>query len=215
MTDGEFQSPVRGLKTVSNVRTLCVRYRDLKYPESFIFPAKRLENAVDPPNVLRPQDLVSANYAPRFGFGQRQDRAQLDVGGHRMLNHHHRRGQGAAIPPPMNFANNMRMSAQNERYHGGRNQHQEFNQGGQGRHGQQNYYQERNQGGHHQRGGYNQGYGYQNHRGGSQHHGYDRGNNRGHGFQNHGHGRGFQNRGQQHNPRGGGGGYYTSNYRRN
>ena len=75
---------------MTNVRTLCVRYRDLKYGEDFIFPAKRLPNAVDPPKVLKPEDLANkgANFTPRFGFGERKDRAQLDQAGHRMINHH-------------------------------------------------------------------------------------------------------------------------------
>ena len=75
---------------MTNVRTLCVRYRDLKYGEDFIFPAKRLPNAVDPPKVLKPEDLANkgANFTPRFGFGERRDKAQLDQAGHRMLNHH-------------------------------------------------------------------------------------------------------------------------------
>ena len=53
---------------------------------------KRLPNAVDPPAVLRPQDLVerSSNFTPRHGFGERKDRAQLDGAGHRMINHHSR-----------------------------------------------------------------------------------------------------------------------------
>ena len=38
--DGSFPSPVRGCNVVENVRTLCVKYRDPKYDEDFIFPAK-------------------------------------------------------------------------------------------------------------------------------------------------------------------------------
>ena len=106
--DGCFESPVRGCKIVTNVRTLCVKYRDPKYDDDFIFPAKRLKGASDPPNVLRPQDLEDrggrggrggfrggANFTPRFGFVERKDRAHLDTAGHRMLNHHSQRNQGA------------------------------------------------------------------------------------------------------------------------
>ena len=92
-TDGTFETPVKGLRPVLAVRTLCVRYRDPGYPEDFIFPARRLPGAVDPPNVLRPEDLIErggANYTPRFGFGPRHDRARLDQAGHRMINHHNR-----------------------------------------------------------------------------------------------------------------------------
>ena len=231
-TDGTFDTPVKGLKPVEAVRTLCVRYRDPGYPQDFIFPAKRLPGAVDPPNVLRPEDLLDrgANYQPRHGFGQRRDRAQLDQAGHRMLNHYHNRNnQGgaafAAIPPPPQYG--FTMGSQNERT-----------------------YDNRRGGGHYGRGGHRDGY--DNHRGGDYRH-----SNRGHHHGGHGHGNhyqgggrggGYSNRGQygghgnhhqgnNHYQRGGrggggystrghyeqnnqqrqnsGGGYYTSNYRRN
>ena len=73
-----------------------MRYRDPKYQEDFIFPAKRLEGAVDPPDVLKPEDLRNtrgSNFTPRFGFGERRDRAQLDQSGHRMLNHYNNRNR--------------------------------------------------------------------------------------------------------------------------
>ena len=76
-----------------------MKYRDPKYEEDFIFPAKRLPNAVDPPAVLKPHDLernASSNFTPRFGFGERKDRARLDGAGHRMVNHHsQQRDRGA------------------------------------------------------------------------------------------------------------------------
>ena len=40
-----FKSPVVGLKPVTTNRVICVRYRDPKYAETFIFPSRRLEGA--------------------------------------------------------------------------------------------------------------------------------------------------------------------------
>ena len=71
-----------------------------------MFPAVRLEGAVDPPRVLKPEDLIerSSNYTPRMGFrGDRSDRASLGRAGHRMVGFHSGRGGnrgGAAIGPP-------------------------------------------------------------------------------------------------------------------
>jgi len=156
---GTIPTPVRSLENLENLRTIVVRYRDPKYDENFIFPAKRLDGATDPPAVLKPGDFDhrgnargggGANYTPRFGFGQRRDQASLDGAGHRMLNHYTNRNQGsyAAIPPPM-YQNNM--VQQNERGYQNRgygnqgyNQNYGNNRGGGGR-------------GHHGGGGY-QGY---------------------------------------------------------
>ena len=230
-TDGTFESPVKGLKPVLAVRTLCVRYRDTAYPEDFIYPAKRLPGAVDPPNVLRPEDLLDrgANYTPRHGFGPRQDRAHLGQSGHRMLNHYHnsRNNQGAyaAIPPPHHGRGGFMMGSQNERsYDNGRGRH---GRGG----GYDNYrseYGNRNSGRGHN---YDRGYGHSN-RGGQNYQNYsDRGGRGGYGnpYQgnqgNHHRGGGGGNRGgystrghygQQNQQRqNNGGGYYTSNYKRN
>lgn len=100
---GMFPTPVRSLEDITNIRTVCVRYRDPKYDENFVFSAKRLDGAVDPPAVLKPGDFDhrgnargggGANYTPRsFGFGQRTDQASLDGAGHRMLNHYTNRNQ--------------------------------------------------------------------------------------------------------------------------
>ena len=99
---GTIPTPVRSLENLENLRTIVVRYRDPKYDENFIFPAKRLDGATDPPAVLKPGDFDhrgnargggGANYTPRFGFGQRRDQASLDGAGHRMLNHYTNRNQ--------------------------------------------------------------------------------------------------------------------------
>ena len=120
-----YPSPVRGLFAVENNKVLCVGYRDLKYGDEFLFPSTRLPGAIDPPNVLRPEDLRTNNpneyqlggrggrggfrggYNPRMGFGgDRRDQASLGDAGHRMLSHHVPRGGGrggnyGAVPPPL------------------------------------------------------------------------------------------------------------------
>ena len=104
------QSPVRGLQPVDNNRVLCVRYRDPAFDKTFIFPAVRLEGAVDPPNVLRPGDIGSggnSNWRPRGGFGQeRRDFANVGRAGHRMLDFNLGRGGGGRgrysnVAPPV------------------------------------------------------------------------------------------------------------------
>ena len=103
------QSPVRGLQPVHNNRVICVRYRDPAFEKTYIFPALRLEGAVDPPNVLRPGDIGSggnSNWRPRGGFGQeRRDFASVGRAGHRMLDFNMARGGGGGkyshVPPPV------------------------------------------------------------------------------------------------------------------
>lgn len=37
---------------------VCVRFRDPKYAAGFVFPARKLKCAKDPPKVLKPEDLT-------------------------------------------------------------------------------------------------------------------------------------------------------------
>ena len=150
-TDSTFPSPVKGLVPVHGNRVLCVRYRDLKFDPDFIFPAKRLPGAQDPPCVLRPEDLIerSSNFTPRMGFGPRTNQASLGRAGHRMLNHHNPgRGRGPApfgnVPPPVHG----QMMAQQERRYD--NQHRGGYNGGRDNYGRDSY---RDNYGHNSRGG--------------------------------------------------------------
>jgi len=68
-----------------------VRFRDPTYAPAFVFPARRLPGAEDPPNVLPPNYKMGANHErlgrggggrggrgdwrPRFGFVERTDQA--------------------------------------------------------------------------------------------------------------------------------------------
>lgn len=65
--------------------TVC--FRDPKYEDSFIFEAKRLPGAVDPPNVLAPENRPSG-YRPQIGFKRDFPQASLGEAGHRFINHH-------------------------------------------------------------------------------------------------------------------------------
>lgn len=95
-----------GLQDIENNKVLTVRYRDPKFPEDFIFKAKRLPKAIDPPTVLAPEHRAS-NYRPQIGFNRDFPQASLGDAGHRMVNHHsggnnnHR--NYASIAPPQNY----------------------------------------------------------------------------------------------------------------
>ena len=64
-----YTSPVRGLRTVEGNRAVCVRFRDPKYPEDFIFPSERLIGAKDPPNVLKPGEYTGGGRGRGGGRG--------------------------------------------------------------------------------------------------------------------------------------------------
>lgn len=60
------ESPINNLPEIEDNKVVTVRFRDPKYDEDFIFSAKKLPNAVDPPAVLAPDDR-SNNYKPQIG----------------------------------------------------------------------------------------------------------------------------------------------------
>lgn len=116
------ESPIYGLDDIYNNKVVTIRYRDPKYPDGFIFEAKPLPGAIEPPNVLAPEQRPS-NYRPQIGFNRDFPQASLGQAGHRMVNHHsggykqHRQQQQqqhqqnyssdnrnfASIPPPNNY----------------------------------------------------------------------------------------------------------------
>lgn len=81
------ESPIHGLTDVYNNKVVTISYRDPKYPDGFIFEAKRLPGAIDPPNVLAPESRPS-NYRPQIGFTRNIGQASLGDSGHRMVNHY-------------------------------------------------------------------------------------------------------------------------------
>lgn len=57
-----------GLIDITDNNVLSVRWRDPKYADSFIFPAVKLPNAVEPPKVLKQgEDEGNRNYRPVIG----------------------------------------------------------------------------------------------------------------------------------------------------
>jgi hypothetical protein len=100
---------VLGLDGVSNNMVCCVKYRDPKYDAGFIFPAKRLKGAIDPPRVLKPGDLdaeASRNWRPIIGMVPSTTRATLGDAGHRMVGHHAPKSEQrpySFVPPPANL----------------------------------------------------------------------------------------------------------------
>ena len=208
------QSPVRGLNAVLNNRVLCLRYRDPAFSKGYIFPAKRLEGAVDPPNVLRPGDIGSggnSNWRPRGGFGnERRDFASIGRAGHRMLDFNMGRGGGGGgkysnVAPPVQVGD-FSFQDGNINFGGGGG-------GGGGRGGGGYNRQDRNggygsgggRGGYRDNGGY--GGGYRGGRGGGNYGGggYGGGNRGGYGGGSQG-GYGGNQQGGWSNNRGGGGG---------
>ena len=228
-------SPIVSLRTVEDNRVICVRFRDPKYPQDFVFPSTRLEGARDPPKVLKPGEYNGTesqrgrggyrggggrggDYRPNMGFGPRQDQASLGQAGHRMISHHvpppTMGGAYSSVPPPL-------MMGQPEGgYPSQRGRGSGFSRGdGRGRGGGGGYgnnYGDRNYGGGHQD---RQDYGGRQHqqRGGHQSNwgGQQRGGNqssRGGQWSSGGQNRGQNNRGGGGNRGGGYGGYFTSGY---
>ena len=88
-------------------KVYCLIYIDPQYDKDFIFPAKRLENAVKPPKVLRPEDYnpdYQGAWRPTIGMNQSQQRASFSDAGKRMLSHSlpndtYNKGQGTRQQP--------------------------------------------------------------------------------------------------------------------
>lgn len=84
-------SPINGLP-VRNNKVYCIRFRDPKYSSNFIFPARKLQGAKEPPRVLKPQDFEQMNrgnsWKPQIGFTPSTKTASLSDAGRRMLGHY-------------------------------------------------------------------------------------------------------------------------------
>ena len=87
MLNSTLESPIYGLDDVYNNKVVTICFRDPKYADGFIFEAKKLPGAIDPPNVLAPENRPS-NYRPQIGFNRNFPQASLGDAGHRMVNHY-------------------------------------------------------------------------------------------------------------------------------
>ncbi|XP_060536009.1 5'-3' exoribonuclease 2 homolog isoform X2 [Cylas formicarius] len=108
--DGSLTSPVKGLPPVHGNIVVCVRFRDPKYGKGFVFPARKLKGAKDPPRVLKPEDLSpqeNRQWRSQIGMAPATQRASLDLPGHRMLGHYAPREKGpyGSVPPPSGLDN--------------------------------------------------------------------------------------------------------------
>ena len=85
-----FPTTISGLHDITENRVITVRYRDPKYAEGFIFPAKKLTEAIEPPKVLKQGvDQGKPNYRPVIGFNQNRTQfASVGDAGARTLNHY-------------------------------------------------------------------------------------------------------------------------------
>ncbi|XP_043483313.1 5'-3' exoribonuclease 2 homolog [Leptopilina heterotoma] len=110
---GTLPSPTNLGLPVRGNQVYCVRFRDPKYADSFIFPAKKLKGAIEPQKVLKPQDFEQMNrntgnqWKPQIGFTRSNQVASLGTAGHRMLGHHtdNNRTPGVYghVPPPQSL----------------------------------------------------------------------------------------------------------------
>jgi hypothetical protein len=87
---GTFVSVINGLYDCTDNRVITVRYRDPKYAEGFIFPARKLSNATEPPKVLKQGiDQGNPHYRPVIGFNHNRSQfASVGEPGHRQVNHY-------------------------------------------------------------------------------------------------------------------------------
>lgn len=85
-----FPTIITGLHDCSENRVITVRYRDPKYADGFIFPARKLSEATDPPKVLKQGvDQGRPNYRPVIGFNHNRTQfASVGEAGTRTLNHY-------------------------------------------------------------------------------------------------------------------------------
>ncbi|XP_034115085.1 5'-3' exoribonuclease 2 homolog [Drosophila albomicans] len=143
---GHLKSPIPDLPDIVDNTAITAVYKDPEYDEDFIFLAKRLPNAVDPPQVI--QNDNSHKNGPVIGFGNHSQRAYLPPGAHRMVNAGMRRndngqGGGGYQQYHNNMGNNMNYNNYQQQnqggYHGNQNYNRSYNQRNQG-----NNYQQRN-----------------------------------------------------------------------
>ncbi|KAJ0173442.1 hypothetical protein K1T71_010591 [Dendrolimus kikuchii] len=192
---GQLASPVIGLQPVLDNRVLCVRFQDPQYPQDFIFPAKRLKNAQEPPRVLKPGNLSheqSRNYRPFIGMVRSNTIATLEMAGHRMLGHQLPQTRTySTVPPPQQEQNHYQQRNRSQSFGPHRSGYVPHNQSTNQGYQQQGYNQQRTHGGSYNQERFNQSYnnygsrGHQSQGYSSQNQGYNS-QNQGYSGQNHG-----------------------------
>ncbi|KAH8410165.1 hypothetical protein KR009_007258 [Drosophila setifemur] len=149
---GCLRSPIAGLADISDNAIVTTVFRDPEYDEDYIFEAKRLPEAEDPPKVLPSEQ--GNKHGPVIGFNSHLSRAYIPASGHRMVNAGTRNqgggGGGGYGQGDGNQGQGYQNNSRNYNYNYNNNYNQQ--QGGQG--GHQNYhgnYQNRQQYGQNQR----------------------------------------------------------------
>lgn len=113
----DVRSVIPGLDDIPGNSVVCVRFRDPKYGDDFVFPAKRLPGANEPARVLKPGDLTpeqNRNWRPQIGMAPRRHIASLSDSGHRMMGNAVRSSMGGGaysqVAPPSYHDRNERHS---------------------------------------------------------------------------------------------------------
>lgn len=85
-----FPTIISNLHDCTENKVITVRYRDPKYADGFIFPARKLEHASEPPKVLKQTvDQGRPNYRPVIGFNHNRSQfASVGEAGTRTVNHY-------------------------------------------------------------------------------------------------------------------------------
>ncbi|VVC35428.1 Hypothetical protein CINCED_3A013490 [Cinara cedri] len=112
---GSLPSPVMGLNVVRSNQVICVKFEDPKYGDNHIYESVRLNGVIEPPRVLRPDNMSaeqSNSWRPMIGMTHSNKRGRLDSSGHRTLSHHVPRNPGHynSVPPPQGQRDNFRQN---------------------------------------------------------------------------------------------------------
>ncbi|EDW66477.2 5'-3' exoribonuclease 2 homolog isoform X1 [Drosophila virilis] len=78
----QLKSPIPGLPDIIKNEVVTAVFKDPKYDENFTFLAKRLPNAVDPPQVIQSDNNKNG---PIIGFGGHTQRAYIPPGAQRLV----------------------------------------------------------------------------------------------------------------------------------
>jgi len=85
-----FSTVINSLHDCTDNSVIMVKYRDPKYAKDFIFPACKLDTAVEPPKVLKQgHDQGNPHYRPNIGFNNNRSQfGRVGEAGQRMVNHY-------------------------------------------------------------------------------------------------------------------------------
>ncbi|KAL7740217.1 hypothetical protein ACLKA6_003920 [Drosophila palustris] len=125
--DGHLKSPIQSLPDIVENTTLTAVFKDPEYDDDYIFLAKRLPNAVDPPQVIQADNNKNG---PVIGFGNHTQRAYLPPGAQRLVsNSMPRNNNGQGYSYQNNGGNAMNYNYhQSQGYHHNQNYQRPYHQ---------------------------------------------------------------------------------------